>query len=252
MKINLLDHSRKMAWGAVLAVGLLSLSFTARADEWDKKTKITIDEPMQIADTLLQPGTYTLRLYDSIADRHVVQIWNADETHMINTVLCNRTEKLLPAGKSQFTFYETPAGTAKALKKWYYPGDISGNEFAYPTHPQQLDTASTTTSTTTPTVVSDETNSTSTTTTATNTTPQPEPQPEPTPAPVATQPAEPEPAPVAAPEPTPAPVMDQDNSADRAATPAELPKTASPYPLFGFAGLVLAGLAGLLLTKRTA
>jgi len=251
MKLNFFDYSRKIAWGAVLALGLFSLSFSARANEWDKKTKITIDQPLQIEETLLQPGTYTLRLYDSSAERHVVQIWNADETHMINTVIANRTEKLDPSSHSQFTYYETPAGTAKALDKWYYPGDISGNEFLYPKNPQQIAVAAVTTST--PTVVSDETNT--VTTTATNTAP-PAPPAEPTPAPpVVTQPAETAPVqadqdqtPVA---PPPPPVVDQ-NSADRAAPPADLPKTASPYPLFGFAGLALAGLAGLLLTKRTA
>ncbi len=253
MKTTIFEHSRKMAWGAVLAVGLFSLSFSAQANEWDKKTKITIDQPMQIADTFLQPGTYTLKLYNSNAERHVVEIWNADETHIINTVMANRTEKAMPSGHSQFTFYETPAGTAKAVKRWYYPGDISGNEFMEPKHPQQIDVATTTT-TTTPTVVSDETNSTTTTTTATDTTPQPEPVAAP---PVETQPAQPpaqamdqDQTPV--PTPAPAPVVDQ-SSADRvAAPPEELPKTASPYPLFGLGGLALAGFAGLLLTKRTA
>jgi LPXTG-motif cell wall-anchored protein len=246
MKTQLFALSRKVAWTTVFAAGLFALS--ARADSWDKKTIITIDQPMQITDTLLQPGSYMLRLYDSNADRHVVQIWNADGRHMINTVLAIPKINLEASGKSQFTFWETPPGNAKALRAWFYPGDTTGNEFAYPKHPQQIAMA-------TPPAAPEVTPTTSDAGGAAVET-VPAAPPEPVASAPETQPAEPtvEPQPSADQDQTPAPpppAMDQ-GTADRAATPTELPKTGSPYPLIGLCGIALASLGGMLASKRTA
>jgi len=68
-----------------------------------------------------------------------------------------------------------------------------------------------------------------------------EPQPEEKPAEVA-QNTQPEPPPVA-PEPQPVPEQER---------PAALPKTASPYPVIGLAGLLSLSVLGLLRLKRWA
>jgi len=225
----------------MLAAGLFTV--TARADEWDKKTVLTVNEPIQIKDTYLEPGQYVLKLLNSQSERHVVQIFNGDESRIINTVLAIPTYRVNPTGHTQFTFWETPPGTARALRDWYYPGDNTGNEFGYPKQPRQLALL-------TPPVpvASSSPEETMTTTTTVPAAPPPtvdnsqsqqqmdQSDEEQTPPP---------PTPQAAPPPPP------DTSADRAA-PSELPKTGSPYPLIGFCGLGLAGLAGTLLIKRSA
>jgi LPXTG-motif cell wall-anchored protein len=63
-------------------------------------------------------------------------------------------------------------------------------------------------------------------------------QPQPEPVQLAQNVPPPAPEPLAAPAPAPEPA------------PAELPKTASPYPLFGLAGLLSVGLYSLLRVKR--
>jgi len=249
MKLYHLIHSRTalvMACGAALAVGFVT--FGAKADEWDKKTVLTVNQPIQVRDTLLQPGQYVFKLMRSDSDRHIVQIFNANESHIINTILAVPKERMEPTGSSQFTFYETPAGKARALRAWFYPGDLVGQEFPYPKHLR--DVAMNTTAENT------------TTTTTTNTQ---EAQPAPPPAQTmteeqstateqATQPTEtaqstPPPPPPAEQPPAAAPPPAPDTEANRS---AELPKTASPYPLIGLAGLALIGLSGLLRIKRTA
>jgi hypothetical protein len=72
------------------------------------------------------------KLADSNSDRHIVQIFNADETHIIATILAIPNYRLKPTDKSVFRFWETPAGNAKAMRAWFYPGDNFGQEFAYP------------------------------------------------------------------------------------------------------------------------
>jgi hypothetical protein len=90
---------------------------------------LTTNEPIQVRDRLLQPGQYVFKLLDSSSDRHVVQIFNDDQSRIIDTVLAIPRYRTEPTGKSRFTFWETPPGTAKALRTWFYPGDNMGQEF---------------------------------------------------------------------------------------------------------------------------
>jgi len=115
----------------VAVVSMAGVGIVA-ADEWDKKTIITTDEPMQLPNMMLQPGTYVVKLADSGSNRHIVQFFDKDEKHLVTTVLAIPNQRLRLTGKSVFAFWEVPAGQPKALRAWFYPGDNFGQEFAYP------------------------------------------------------------------------------------------------------------------------
>src|SRR5580704_17265299 len=119
---------------AVASIGLLGVAIapSARADEWNKKTILTVNETIQVPNQVLPPGKYVIKLLDSPSNRHIVQIFNEDETHLITTILAIPNYRLEPTGKTQFSFWETPPGQPKALRAWFYPGDNFGQEFAYP------------------------------------------------------------------------------------------------------------------------
>jgi len=182
---------------------------------------MTVSEPIQVPNKVLPAGTYVIKLLDSPSDRHIVQIFNADETQIQTTILAIPNYRLQPTGKTVFSFWETPPGQPKALRAWFYPGDNFGQEFAYPksaavqiaavSH-QQVPTTEATQQTELPQAEITQT--------------QPEPQQ------VAQNTPPPAPQEVA-PAPAPAPV---------AVAPQELPKTASPYPLIGLAGIFSLGL----------
>jgi hypothetical protein len=102
------------------------------ADQWNKKTILTVNEPIQVPGKVLQPGKYVMRLMDSPANRHIVQIFNEREDQLQTTVLAIPNYRLQPTGKTEFQWWETPAGQPKAMRAWFYPGDNFGQEFAYP------------------------------------------------------------------------------------------------------------------------
>lgn len=207
---------------ALASVGLLGIALapSARADEWNKLTKLTVNEPIQVPNKVLPPGTYVIKLLDSASDRHIVQIFNADQNHLETTILAIPNYRLQPTGKTVFTFWETPPGQPKALRAWFYPGDNFGQEFAYPksaavqiaaaSH-QPVPTTEATEAAQLPEAP----------VTQTQPPPQEEAQNTPPPPPQEAAPA---------PEPAPAPA------------PQELPKTASPYPLIGLFGIFSLGL----------
>jgi LPXTG-motif cell wall-anchored protein len=215
--------------GAALAISLTG--FQAQAGQWDKRTVLTINEPMQVEDTLLQPGQYVFALNDVAqgANRHIVQIFRADGIHLITQKIAMPNMRLQPTGGSRFLMYETPAGSAAALRAWFYPGDNFGQEFTYPKHLEQIAVAQT----------------------HNETVAQAEP------------PAEP--APVAQPEATvetqqqtevaqnepPAPPAAIQEQPSVSSPPAVLPQTASPYPLIGLMGLLLLGLGGFIRQTRS-
>jgi LPXTG-motif cell wall-anchored protein len=119
---------------AVLALTLLgaSLSTGARADEWNKKTVMTFNQPVEIPGQILPAGTYTFVLLDSPADRHIVQIFTADGSQIIATVLAINNYRLKPTGDTVVKFAERSGDNPEALKAWFYPGDNFGQEFVYP------------------------------------------------------------------------------------------------------------------------
>jgi hypothetical protein len=172
---------------------------------------------------------------DSLADRHIVRVFDETETRVITTILAIPNYRLEVTGKTVFQYWEVPAGQPKALRAWFYPGDNFGQEFAYHKHTAvqiaayvkapvpaiEIDTTAAEELKTAALVTVDETGKTSE---LAQTVPQATPQPEPT------------------------PVLESVQTADRqeptaAEAPREpLPATASSLPLLGLTGLVSLGL----------
>jgi len=206
----------------------------AQADQWDKRTILTVDQPIQVTETLLEPGQYVLKLANSDSDRHIVQIFNSDQTRIIDTVLAIPNYRLQPTGQSRFAFWETPPGNAKALRAWFYPGDNFGQEFRYPKHLAMLETTTPALPVPEPPAVAP---------------PQPEPPAPPQPEPQSMlQEPQPETQPVEIAQNTPPPALAPAQTDEEAAE--TLPATASLYPLVGLSGLFSLGVYGLLRLKR--
>ena len=115
--------------------GLLLLTAAALpvgADTWDKKTYVTINQPIEVPGAVLPPGRYVFKLVDSASNRHIVRITNEDENRVYATNLAIPTIRSTPSGKTILTFYEMPGGGPEPVRSWFYPGDTVGQQFAYP------------------------------------------------------------------------------------------------------------------------
>jgi hypothetical protein len=234
--------------GAVLCIGMFCLLVvpTAMADDYNRKTVVTFSGPVEVPGVgaqTLPAGTYVFKILDSQSDRHIVQIFNQDETHLYTTILAIPNYRLKSTSKTVITFRERPAGQPEALRAWFYPGHEWGEEFVYAKSraielaketnqpvlatPIELNAAPVEALKTAPIVAVD---------------PKGEPV-------ELAQLVEPPPAPTveaaAAPAPAAAPVV---------VAAAELPKTASLLPLIAMFGLLTlgSGIALSLFSKRTA
>lgn len=232
LEVKFVMYSKLLSF-AVAGFFLAGIAMTpAKADQWDKRTVVKFNAPVEIPGRVLPAGTYVMKLADSNADRDIVQFFNKDDTRLIETVLAIPDYRMTPTGHTVITFEERTAHSPQAIKTWFYPGDYYGQEFLYRRHPAIL--------------------------TAENVVPA---APAPTPAP----PAQPAPAPVATPAPAPQPAAPPEVAkAEPAPAPAPepapqatpkpaktLPKTASDVPLVALAGLFAIG-AGLVLRRKPA
>jgi hypothetical protein len=108
-------------------LGLLAAGYapSVRADDRNKETRFTINQPLQVRDTLLAPGQYVFKL---IAPG-MVSISSADGTPE-GIVLGWPAYRIDAAGKELFTVSEVQGNQPAMLKDWFYPGDNSGLEFS--------------------------------------------------------------------------------------------------------------------------
>src|ERR1039457_4117959 len=107
---------------------------TATADDWNRETVITFSGPVEVPGVgaqTLPAGTYVFKIFDSQSDRHIVQIFNQDKTHVFTTILAIPNYRLHATDKTVITFRERPAGQPEALRAWFYPGRSWGEEFVY-------------------------------------------------------------------------------------------------------------------------
>lgn len=116
---------------ALTLIGAMSTS-NVRADEYNKMTVMTFSQPIEIPGQVLPAGTYTFRLANSLSDRNIVQIFNADGSRIIATVLAIDNYRLKSTDKTVVTFEERSGDNPDAIKAWFYPGDTFGQEFVYP------------------------------------------------------------------------------------------------------------------------
>src|SRR3979411_2631078 len=103
-----------------------------RADESDKKTIVTINEPIQVPGKVLPAGTSVFKILDP-NERTLVEIYNADETHLVTMVRGIPDSRMKTPDKAIIQLEPQEPGQPEALKAWFYPGDNTGLEFAYPT-----------------------------------------------------------------------------------------------------------------------
>jgi len=113
----------------------VAMTTQVKADEFNKKSILTFSEPFEvpgIVAQILPAGTYVFKIVDVIGDRDIVQISNAEETHVFTTILAIANYRLKPTDKTVMSFGERGAGQPEAIKAWFYPGETWGQEFVYP------------------------------------------------------------------------------------------------------------------------
>jgi hypothetical protein len=131
----MIDRFKVVAMVFCLGLVVLTALPNAKADEWNHKTVMTFDQPIEVPGVgaqILPAGTYVFKLLDEAGDRHIVQIFNQAEDHVFTTILAIPNYRLRATDKTVLTFRERGEGQPEAIHAWFYPGHEWGEEFVYP------------------------------------------------------------------------------------------------------------------------
>jgi LPXTG-motif cell wall-anchored protein len=119
--------------GLAVLFGLsVAIAAPAVADEWNQRTIFTFSGAVELPGQTLPGGTYVFTLMDSGSDRHIVRVFNQDESRLITTLLAVPAQRAEPADEPMVNFAERTAAAAPAVQYWFYPGRTIGHEFVYP------------------------------------------------------------------------------------------------------------------------
>lgn len=118
---------------AVSAIVLMISAPAAFAQSQEVST-LSITEPTDVGGTILQPGTYMIRVVSPVADRNKVQITSVDREKIYATVLTipHQLEPNEEVPNSTFIFYPSGEGKPRALRTWFSTNPVTGgHDFVY-------------------------------------------------------------------------------------------------------------------------
>lgn len=107
---------------------------TVTADELNRETVVTFSGPVEVPGTypqILPAGSYVFEIMWNQGNRHIVRIYNQDKSKVFTTVMALPNLRLHATHKTVITFSERPAGQPEALRAWFSPGRVFGEEFVY-------------------------------------------------------------------------------------------------------------------------
>jgi len=115
---------------SMVLVGVFAVA--ARAGECDKQTYLTFSAPVSLPGVVLPPGTYLFSHLQCSSSSNLLRVTSADGSRLYATLLVIPEDRPTPSDEPTVVFGETPAGSPKAIKAWFYPGATVGDKLVYP------------------------------------------------------------------------------------------------------------------------
>ncbi|HEU4521063.1 MAG TPA: hypothetical protein VFT12_03610, partial [Thermoanaerobaculia bacterium] len=120
-----------------MAVSALALMISVPAfAQTPEASVLPVTEPLDVGGTILQPGTYTIRVLPSFSDRNKVQVTSMDGQTVYATVLTvpHPLEPTEEVPNTTFIYYPAAEGSPRALRTWFAPhpeASLGGHDIVY-------------------------------------------------------------------------------------------------------------------------
>jgi hypothetical protein len=120
---------------AVFAAAIVcATAAVARADECNKLVDLTFSAPVALPGITLPAGTYRFMHPDCGMTNGVLRVSSEDGMQVYGTFLTIPEQRTTPTGQLEVLLAEMPAGSPRAIKAWFYPGETTGDGLIYPKH----------------------------------------------------------------------------------------------------------------------
>jgi hypothetical protein len=121
-----------MACALAFVVSLAGITAAAQ-EPANQLTYFTFSAPFELpGGKTLPAGKYVFRIMDSPSNRHIVHVMSEDQTQVHATLMAIPAQRLEPASEPEVRFMEAEANAPPAIRTWWYPGRSVGHEFIYP------------------------------------------------------------------------------------------------------------------------
>jgi hypothetical protein len=116
----------------MMLIGAFALLIAAPAAfaQTPEASVLPVTEPLDVGGTILQPGTYTIRVLPSMYDRNKIQVTSMDGNTVYATALTvpHPLEPNEEVPNTVFVFYPAGEGSPRALRTWFakYPDASQG------------------------------------------------------------------------------------------------------------------------------
>jgi hypothetical protein len=125
---------RSLALSACAAVLATAYTTVASAQISTEKSTFSLTEPMDVGGTVLQPGTYRIKVVILANDRNMLHVTDVAGTKVFAAVLATphpiKTDETIP--ESRFIYFDAVDGQPKALRTWFAHDTPHGQDIIYP------------------------------------------------------------------------------------------------------------------------
>jgi len=127
-------HLRGAMLASAVALTWCLGTTSATADEWNRETILTIDQPLVVPGATLTPGTYTFTLGNENTSRDLVYIFSGEhgERTFVTSARVRRMQRDSDKRDLALSVALNAEGAVPMMKGWFYPGSMDGFEFVYP------------------------------------------------------------------------------------------------------------------------
>ena len=126
--------TKTIAAGMFVALAATLPTHPAQAQVFKEKSVFTITERLDVGGTILEPGTYRIKVHKRTSDRHTLQVVNPEDNKVFVTVLAIphpiREQDVIP--ESRFVYYPATGTQPRALRTWFGNDIQFGHDIAYP------------------------------------------------------------------------------------------------------------------------
>ena len=123
----------------LVGAGFLTPVATGQSNE---TSILEVTEPLDVGGTIIQPGTYRIKVVPLLENRNMLQVRSEDLTKVVATVLSINHPRVEGRPDTHYVYYPAVAGLPKALRTWY-PANVGsgGHDVVYP-HDRAIELAS--------------------------------------------------------------------------------------------------------------
>lgn len=118
--------------GVLCAAGVGMGATTGHIEDSAKRATVTVGVLTQLPGTTLAAGSYVFRLSGQQSGWDIVQVYNADQSSLVTTLLAYPNPKLASNGQPFLVYPQSTDSQTQVMEAIFFDGDAVAQQLAYP------------------------------------------------------------------------------------------------------------------------